>query len=222
MIIFIPTKRGTGVKVYGDYGDLRSLYDTFAKLSEENKDIAGRQRNKVLGNMSYEVFQAIQNHRPFERYDYGIGLYALYYSFYIDWMTLLFTPACLRYNAMYTMLDEKDLSNLLLLEYNCKEAIKRYDPQSYVNIEWFINGYIKPTYKSIYFSYQYAVKDLLLTKAGKQRFRKIPEIIELYCNIYGARFKELEKDVDDLIQDSDTNLEDYEIEIPPYPDYNEW
>ena len=222
MIVFMPTKRGTGVKVYGDYGDLRSLYDTFIKLSQESKDIANRQRNKVLSNMSYEVFQAIQNHRSFERYDYGTGLYAFYYSFYIDWMTLLFVLACLRHNAMYTILDEKDLSNLLLLEYNCKEAIKRYDSQSYVNIEWLINGFIKPTYKSIYFSYQYAVKDFLLTKAGKQRFRKIPKIIELYCNIYGERFKELEKNVDDLLKDSDTNLEDYGIERISYPDYNDW
>ena len=137
-------------------------------------------------------------------------------------MTLLFVLACLRHNAMYTILDEKDLSNLLLLEYNCKEAIKRYDSQSYVNIEWLINGFIKPTYKSIYFSYQYAVKDFLLTKAGKQRFRKIPKIIELYCNIYGERFKELEKNVDDLLKDSDTNLEDYDIERISYPDYNDW
>lgn len=61
MLQAIPTKHGTGVKFVGDYGDLKTLHETFWKLMPESRLIPKRERNRLLTVMSYEIRHAHQH-----------------------------------------------------------------------------------------------------------------------------------------------------------------
>ncbi|WP_432327994.1 DUF6904 family protein [Mucilaginibacter sp. P25] len=62
MLQAYPTKNGTGVSIFGDYGDLKSLYEVVHGIAVSiNADIPTQKgQNQLLMNFAYEIRKAYQ------------------------------------------------------------------------------------------------------------------------------------------------------------------
>lgn len=213
MLQFEPTKHGTGIKVLGDYGDLDSLHKTFWNLMPESRNISMRERVRLLSIMSYEVRHATQHHRLCETINYDAQNEVKYYGCQIDWICILFTISCLRYNAGYTSLNQRDQANLMLLEYLTERAMNQYDQQGAANLRFFINARINIADDLIFHIYQAVWYEFMCMKPGKQRFRKIPEIIAKYTSWGSPEYKTIKVHFDELTADGTKTVCDYETEF---------
>lgn len=210
MLRFEPTKHGTGIKVLGDYGDLNSLHQTFWNLMPESRNISMRERVRLLSIMSYEVRHAMQHYRLCETISYDDQNEVTYYGCQIDWICMLFTISCLRYNAGYTSLSQQDQANLMLLEYLTERAMNQYDQQGASTLKYFINSRINIADDLIYHIYQAVWYDFMTLPAGKQRFRKISELISKYSTLWSPDYKILKAHFEQLTQDGTKTICDYE------------
>lgn len=209
MLQAIPTKHGTGVKFIGDYGDLKTLHETFWKLMPESRFIPKRERNRLLTVMSYEIRHAHQHDRLCEERAYDAENIVTYYGCYIDWVTLLFSISCLRDNAAYEELNGLDLANLHLLEYWCKEAMFAYDAQGAATLQNFINANIPSNDALVYHLHQAMANEFYRMKPGKTRFRKITELFYKY-RWYGESYNQLKEHFESLTSDGKHTVCDYE------------
>jgi hypothetical protein len=209
MLQAIPTKHGTGIKLFGDYGDLASLHETFWKLMSESRFISRRERNRLLTVMSYEIRHAYQHDRLCEERSYDAENNVTYYGCYVDWVTLLFSISCLRDNAAYEELNGLDLANLHLLEYWCKEAMFVYDAQGAGMLQHFINARIPTNDDLVYHLHQAVVNEFYRMKPGKARFRKITDLFYKY-RWHGECYNQLKAHFDSLTNDGKNTVCDYE------------
>lgn len=211
MLQACPTTKGTGIVLYGDYADLYNLYTTFQKLFKEDTEIE-RERTRILTIMSYEIRHAYQGDRLVKKIAYDADNIVSYYGCRIDWITLLYTISCLRDHAGFVILDELDHANLLLLEYWCKKALFEYDAQGANTIQNFINARINTHDKFVYLIHQEIVNQFFRMKPGKNRFRRIPELLLQYGYNMPA-YKSLEMHINTMLQQSDT-ISDIESNFP--------
>lgn len=213
MLRFEPTKHGTGIKLLGDYGDLNSLHQTFWNLMPESRNISMRERVRLLSIMSYEVRHAMQHHRLCETISYDDQNKVTYYGCQIDWICMLFTISCLRYNAGYASLNQQDQANLMLLEYLTERAMNQYDPQGASTLKNFINARINISDDLVYHIYQAVWYDFRILPTGKQRFRKIPELISKYSTFWSPDYKILKAHFEQLTKDGTKTICDYETQF---------
>lgn len=210
MLQFEPTKHGTGVIILGDYGDLKSLHETFWKLMPQSPIIATRERNRLLSIMSYEIRHASQHDRLCEVRKFDDDNKVTYYGCPIDWICLLFTISCLRYNAGYTGINRRDLANLILLEYWTERSMIEYDQQGASMLKLFINARVNVADDLVYHVYQAVWHDFMILPTGKQRFRKIPELISKYATLWSPDYKTLKAHFEQLTKDGKHTICDYE------------
>lgn len=213
MLQFEPTKHGTGVAIFGDYGDLMSLHQTFQKLSPESRDISMRERTRVLTMMSYELRHAARHHRLCEERSYDDENKVTYYGCQIGWICILFSISCLRHNAGYTSLDKKDLANLNLLEYWTEQAMSQFDNLGASTLKYFINARINVSDELVYHIYQSVWREFMSMKPGKNRFRKIPELIGKYGFFTSPEYKDLKAHFTILTANTGSTVCDYEDQL---------
>lgn len=213
MLQFEPTKHGTGVIILGDYGDLTSLHQTFWNLMPESPSIGTRERNRLLTVMSYEIRHASQHDRLCESRNYDNENKVTYYGCQIDWICLLFTISCLRYHARYIEVDKRDLANLILLEYWSEQSMLQYDQQGASMLKYFINARIDVSDELVYHIYQAVWHDFMTLPTGKQRFRKIPELISKYTTLWSSDYKIIKAHMEQLTKDGKTTICDYESQF---------
>lgn len=213
MLQAFPTQHGTGVKILGDYGDLTSLYDTITELFDEEQNDIAFQRTRILTVLSYEIRHAFQHDRLCEEFRYDNDNIVIYYGFKVDWITLLFSICCLRYNASFKIINEVDQYNLYLLEFLCKDSMKSYDLQGGSVFESFINTVIPVHDKLIYLLHQHIVNEFFRMRTGKQRFREIPNLIHKYCGRTPLHL-EIQEDIEKMIKDKNSSISSIESDYP--------
>lgn len=213
MLQFEPTKHGTGVTILGDYGDLKSLHQTFWNLMPESRDISMRERNRLLTIMSYEIRHASQHDRLCEKRYYDNDNEVTYYGCQIEWICLLFTISCLRYNAGYVAIDKRDLANLILLEHLTEQSMLMYDSQGASILKDFINARINVSDELVYHTYQAIWYTFVTMPTGKQRFRKIPELIGKYGTLWSPDYKAMKTHFDELTKDGKATVCDFETQF---------
>ena len=118
MLQAYPTKNGTGVSIYGDYGDLNSLYytahDIAETLSETNKKQKGQYM--VLMNFAYEIRKAFSGQRLQKEMQFVNGKNkCIYYGFQLVWTDLLIFISVLRHNAGFFRTNRLHQANLYIL-----------------------------------------------------------------------------------------------------------
>lgn len=221
MLQMSPTKKGVGVTIWGDYGDLKALDELFTDCMVIARSHADEELNKMLGVMSYDIRHAYSGHREIEEFTYYDKQTVQYYGFKVDWITLLFTISCIRYSLSHKPSTDLMQSEIYLLESLTKTAIQRYDPSSYTEILRFFGGCRPANIEIVYFMQQYAVKYFFESKQkGRRRFRLIPGIIYkcLYSNT--ELHDELLKQYKKLIEEGvDTNTLVPEYTDIPLEDY---
>ena len=203
MLLSNPTKHGTGLQIWGNCDDLRSLYETFSKLSlygSEKDSPYLIERDRLLSIMSYEIRHAFQGDREVEKRSD-----VLYYGFSTDWITYIFSLSCLRDNSSLITLDELDIVNLLLLQYHGKSSAKEYDLKGARYLDRLIEIGIK-TDEYSYLIQQEILDDYFSQKANKARFREIPEYIYKLTSIYTQERKDFEANIQ-------AEIKEYKCEI---------
>lgn len=181
MLVANPTKNGYGIQFWGDYNDIRCLYDIMSELSyyDPSSSPASKERNeRLLTIVPYEARHAYQEERLVDNtYINGNG-HTTYFGFEVDWITIIFTYAALRYNAGHQPTDEITQSYLYQLKFWIRDAMRKYDPVGAQNLEQYLDGGLNVSSSNIYIIHQELVEKYNKTKAGKLRFRSISSMLD--------------------------------------------
>lgn len=214
-----PSRKGTGIEIWGDYGDLASLHKTIHKignrLNEYEDEFKGQ--SDIVMSFAYQVRKSFEGSRMKEEFSYDSENKATYYGFQYLWTDVLFAIAVLRANAGYVTTDELDQANLYLLEYNLKKSLFEYDPKGADLIQNFIGQRINVHDKLIFHMLQAINFEYLSQNPTKTRFRNIPNLIIGYTSPFSETYAlwkaDLEKSAKRL------KCEVLEIGYSDYPEF---
>lgn len=214
-----PSKKGTGIEIWGDYGDLANLHKTIHKigsrLNEYDKKLKGQ--SDIIMSFAYEIRKAFEGSRKKENFFFEAENKVEYYGFPYLWTDLLFAISVLRSNAGYVTMDELDQANLYILEYNLKKSLVEYDPKGAEQIQHFIGQRIPINNELIFLMLQGINFEYLSQNPTKTRFRNIPNLIIGYTSTFSETYKhwyaELEK------SSKKFNCDLLNIEYDDYPEF---
>lgn len=219
MIQSNPSKKGTGIEIWGDYGDLANLYDTIHKiairLNEYDNKFKGQ--SNILLSFAYEIRKSFEGSRRQEKFEFDSQNKVEYYGSAYLWTDLLFSISTLRHNAGYVTLDELDQANLYLLEYNLKKSLVEFDPIGAEQIKHFIGQRIPINNELIFLMLQGINFEYLSQKPSKTRFRKIPSLIISYTSTYSDTYKHWYADLEKSAKKFNCDI--LEIEYDNYPEF---
>jgi hypothetical protein len=132
MIKIVPTKRGAGITLSGDFNDLDSLYETVHFLAET----APYDAQDFLLSLAYEVRHALQGNRKVEKSNGNT-----YFGVDIVWPIFLSQLALLRRNAAYLPTTRTHQANLFRMEAATHEALGKLNEKVATDcIEWLERG----------------------------------------------------------------------------------
>lgn len=220
MIRLIATPNGMGVKLLGDYGDLYSLFSTISSYyAYEDKDVAMQQRGRMLTVMGYEVRHAMQNMRFSEKVRYDQYNIIEYYGCHIDWITLIFSIACLQRNLRCINTDDMDRANFYILKYKCGNLLQAIGVKE--NIDTILKK-IPVDNRLVYFFHQFSIREFLKQPADK-RIKKICNVINKICSIKSPDYHDINLYFADVLAKNPKELDSYELKDDlEYPDAEEW
>lgn len=194
MLQAFPTKNGTGVSIYGDFGDLNCLYDTVhaiaGRLDEENEWQKGQ--NQLLMNFAYEIRKGFSGNRLTEAFRYPGEDHTLhYYGFQAVWTDMFLFIAALRHNAGFVQTDKVHQASLYMLEHVIERALEAYDPVGASELKKYIGRGIPIYSEYVFLIYQALHIDFVSMRGGKPRFRKIPRMLSNYFSEWAPEYKTL-------------------------------
>lgn len=181
MIYIIPTKRGMGVELWGNYDDLNNLYEVIGKLwNDENKlSIKGfENRDKLISGLSYEIRKAFAGNRLKRKTSHFSQEAVTCYGTQISWVHFLFSLSALKYNMRYTETTKYDLSMFLQIEFWLEKSMKDFDEVGSRNLIGFIDDGLYGANEYIYHCMRSVNMDYFLLGGGKKAFRKLPELLK--------------------------------------------
>jgi hypothetical protein len=214
MIYILPTKRGIGVELWGNYDDLSNLYNFIGKFWNDENNLNKKDfdiRDKLLSGFSYEIrkakegsrFKRETSHFSFENQEY--------YGCQISWVHILFTLSALKYNMRYYETNKLDISHLLLIEFWLENAMKNYDEATATILAYFIEDGLYGANKYIYQYMRCINLDFLLLGGGKAAFRKLPELLRKGI-FYSNEYNEYEKYLKDEAKRLNCEVTDLELD----------
>lgn len=192
MIQAYPTKNGTGISIFGDYGDLNGLYETVHHIANSLDEFNKFQKGqfKLLMNFAYEIRKAYSGQRLKEKFTYpNVDEIVDYYGFQLVWTDVLIFINVLRHNSGYIQTDKLHQANLYLLEYVVEKALLEYDAQGGNSIKELITRRINILDKYVFLIYQSLHITYVSDKSGKTRFRKIPDLVASHFSTHSMDYK---------------------------------
>ena len=209
-----PTKRGTGVAIYGDYGDLISLYDTVHYIANTLNEATPM--HQLLMNFAYEIRHAYQGDRDEDVHSYGDGHKVHYYGFNIVWTDIIIFIATLRHCAGYILTQKLNQANLYILEYVVEKALFEYDPEgahviteNYIQRTNVLNPYVFLIYQAMHIQFVSGVP-------GKNRFRNIPNLFRNHLSEYSPEYKNFISSLELSAKQNNCDIKD--LEFNDFPD----
>jgi len=214
MLQAFPTKNGTGAAIFGDYGDLRSLYDTAhhiaQTLDEQNRWQKGQ--NQLLMNFAYEIRKAYSGDRLTDEVRFpGEGHTLHYYGFQVVWTDLLIFISALRHNAGYIQTNRMHQANLYMLEHLTEKALFDYDQAGAAEIIMSITHGIAVGTEYAFIIYQAIHLEFVTARSGKARFRKIPQLLSNHFNTWAPEYKALIASFEQSAKDQNCGITDLEF-----------
>ncbi|MUP39729.1 DUF6904 family protein [Labilibaculum euxinus] len=189
-----PTKNGTGISIFGDYGDLNSLYSTVHEIANSLDEYNERLKaqHQLLMNFAYEIRKAYSGQRLTDKLIFnGDDKEMHYYGFQCVWTDILIFISALRHNAGYVQTDKLQQANMYMLEYVVERALFEYDSEGANFIQHFIGQRINVTNKYAFIIYQALHIKFVSDRQGKKRFRNIPKLIGDYFSEWRQEYKDL-------------------------------
>lgn len=218
MLQAIPTKNGTGVSIYGDYGDLKSLYeavhDVATSLNDSNKYQKGQ--HQLLMNFAYEIRKGYSGQRLTEEMRFPGEKQTLhYYGFQLVWTDVLIFISALRHNAGYIQTGRLHQASMYLLEYVIEHALDEYDRTGAAEIKNFIASGIAVSNEYAFIIYQAIHLEYVSDKSGKGRFRKIPRLLNNFFNTWAPEYKSLIASFEQSAKEQKCEITDLEFQDFP-------
>jgi len=212
-----PTESGTGISIYGDYADLDSLYETVHHIEDSLDEDNAYQRDQhmLLMNFAYEIRHAYQGTRLVKEMRFDDDYTHHYYGFQLVWTDLLIFTNALRNNAAYIQTDKLNQANLYLLEYVVEKALHAYDPTGAAEIQRLIGRGIDVNMELTFFIYQTVHVEFVSGRAGKPRFRKIPQLLQKYFSSWSPEHKQMLHRLS--VSAKANNCEMHELQLSHFP-----
>nr|WP_319511382.1 hypothetical protein [uncultured Draconibacterium sp.] len=213
-----PTKSGTGISIFGDYGDLYSLYSTVHEIANSLDEYNERLKaqNQLLMNFAYEIRKAYSGNRLTDKLIFeGDDKEMYYYGFHCVWTDILIFIATLRYNAGYIQTEKLHQANLYMLEYVVEKAMFDYDAEGASIIQYFIGQRINVTNKFAFIIYQALHIHFVSARTGKKRFRNIPSLIGDFFSERGQEYKNLIASFETSAIEQNCEITDLEFDTFP-------
>lgn len=213
-----PTKKGTGITIYGDYFDLSSLYRTLHKVCETNNPSDNPPIVQVILNLAYEVRQSFSRNRLEETIKtLDESEKVEYLGFNYLWTDLLITLSAIRCRASYVVLNELDQSNLFLLEHITKDALDQFDTEGGARLKLYINQRIEISQPLLLPINEYINIQYLNEKPTKTRFRKLNKYFS-YLSSYHPKHQEVKNIIEKLASSVDCPPEELSFSEENFPE----
>ncbi|HNF70565.1 MAG TPA: hypothetical protein PLL28_14380 [Chitinophagales bacterium] len=193
MVKTIPTKRGTGISIYGLAHDLKYVYDVvhYIATTLDEGDVQLKGRHQLLMNFAYEIRKAYQEARLKKTFIQQNGEEVEYLGFNIVWTDILIFLNVLRDQATYLPTNKRQQSVLYSLESSVEEAFRAYDLESADGILSFIEHRFFVRSQYCFILYQAVHIEFVGQAGGKRRFKKLP----LLLSSYFSEFHEVHIDI---------------------------
>ncbi len=171
MLHAYPTKRGTGVELFGHHDDLESLHETIHFLCGESQ--AEIEQHEHALAVAYDLRKSFERCRDIRQTSHGELLGTQY-----AWPYVIFYTSYYRHLAGYKATTKLHQANLNQLEYCIESALLEYDAK--------VGGEVVALYRSVgdvtdtyYTSYimKLLYDFLFQSSSGKMRFRRLPALI---------------------------------------------
>lgn len=171
MLRAAPTKKGTGLTLFGHMDDLEGLHETIhflCKVSGGGPDV-----HEHALSVAYEIRKAFEGQREVLEFESGTQLGARFV-----WPHIVFYTSYFRQLAAYCPTNKAHQSNLTRLEYCVESSLVEYDPRVGAEVvsSYPLIGATGPDFLDSYVSdvtYSY----LYGGGSGKMRFRRLPALI---------------------------------------------
>lgn len=199
MFYLLPTKHGIGVELWGQYDDLRNLYDSINNylLDEDRPSLNNfKNREMVITGFVHEIRKAYEGQRLKRKQSHYFLNEGEFYGAQITWVHFLFALSAIRYNMSYSNTNKFDVGLILQLEFWLERAMINFDETGALDLVSYIEGRIYGANECIY-QYMRSVNfEYILLRGGKKAFRKLPgllkrgEIATTEYNNYKLRLEE--------------------------------
>jgi hypothetical protein len=178
MVFSKPTKYGAGIIVYGDYWDLKNLHTTVHELVDLDSTDSNL-TDFVLG-LAYDIRHAYQRHREIIDFAHYEDEKVPYYGVRILWPIYLIRVGLLRWLAGFHPTSKSYQADVFRLEACTQDALESYDPVvGKWCIEWLSSFGGFPTQYNYDFIYSCSQEYVTRGKAGKARFKLLPDILRM-------------------------------------------
>lgn len=204
MLQGFSTQNGTGITIYGDYCDLRSLYLTIDKIANKVSQVEDDPRYITLMSFSYDVRKAYSGQRLEEEIAFDGDRKIEYFGFQFLWTDLLIFITVLRYQAAYSMTNELDQANLYLLEHITKKALEEYDQEGAAKLKNLIGQGIDIFDPLLIQINEFINIEYLKLKPTKKRFRDLYALMTNYFSPWTEDGKNLKKFLDEKAKELGT------------------
>lgn len=173
MLIGRPTKYGTGIEIFGDYRDLKSLYCTVHSSSGAENSPG----NGLFMYFAYEIRKANDNLRETDTFVFDDEL-VIYRGFKIFWPHFLTTIKLMREGAGLKISTPDIQADIYRLESIAESSLKSFDVGIGTQIwDWLSSHHIQPT-EYIEVLIMRITFNCLQAKDGKERFKQLKKEIE--------------------------------------------
>jgi len=223
MLYIIPTKKGLGVEIWGNFDDMNIFYEFIGKFWNDENYIGKKgfeSRDKLISGFSYEIRKAKDGNRLKRSRSHFSLEEQTHYGAKISWVHFLFSLTAIKYNMRYFETNKFDISMVLLLEFWLEKSMNSYDETGAKNLIRFIDDGIYGANELIYLYMRSINQEYFLMGGGKKAFRKLPELLKRaifysdeykkYESFLNTEAKRLNIDIDNMeIDDDDMS---YDIE----------
>jgi hypothetical protein len=176
MLISEPTRYGAGITIFGDYWDLKSMYETIHDLCNGSALI--KNSKEFVLRLAYEIRHAYQRDREEAFFGYDKYDRVKYRGVKLLWPIILFQIALLRWSAAFQQTNKEQQANLFRIEFCAENALIEYDASVGQDcIKWMQTFFGIPDNYLFLFVSEACYRFIFSGAAGKTRFKKLPSVL---------------------------------------------
>ncbi len=210
MIFAEATPFGAGLTLWGDYHDLRSLYDTVGKAV----NVAPGNIGDFIVGLNYDIRHAYEGQRVEKRFGNDEMDSVTYRGERILWPTIILQTRLVRGYLAFAPTTREDQANIYRLEFAVGQALRNYDAeigeicaetldQSELLTSKYLMGFVEEA------TYKYVSEG----RAGKQRFRKLPSTLRTLSSL-SAEYRAYEAELKSIAAEKQCEPGDLHTELP--------
>lgn len=174
MLFAEATPMGAGVTLWGDYHDLRSLYDTVGRMV----DVAPENIGDFIVGLNYDIRHTYEHQREEKAFGHDEIDKVTYLGEKILWPHILAQAALIRYYAAFIDTPKEDQANIFRLEHALGQALRSYDAEvGDACAEWLFRPLQLSKDYLIDFLDEITYRFVADGPAGKRRFKKLPAVL---------------------------------------------